>query len=33
LSAEVLARLADGLAISRVTVVTNPGGSFGYAVS
>jgi type VI secretion system protein VasG len=33
LSAEVLARLADGLTISRVTVVTDKTGSFGYTVS
>jgi type VI secretion system protein VasG len=33
LSAEVLARLGEGLSISRVTVVTNPTGSFGYTVS
>jgi type VI secretion system protein VasG len=33
LSGEVLARLANGLAISRVTVVTNPEGSFSYNVS
>ena len=33
LSAEVLARLAEGSAISRVTVVTNSAGSFGYTVS
>ena len=33
LSAEVLSRLADGTTISRVTVVTHPGGSFGYTVS
>ncbi len=33
LSAEVLARLAEGLSISRVTVVTNSAGSFGYNVS
>jgi type VI secretion system protein VasG len=33
LSAEVLASLAAGLSISRVTVVTRSGGSFGYTVS
>jgi type VI secretion system protein VasG len=33
LSAEVLARLADGSTISQVTVVTDPGGNFGYAVT
>ena len=33
LSAEVLARLGEGLSISRVTVVTNSSGSFGYNVS
>jgi type VI secretion system protein VasG len=33
LSADVLARLADGSSISRVTVVTNADGSFGYTVS
>jgi len=33
LSAEVLARLADGSTISRVTVVTDSAGSFGYTVS
>jgi type VI secretion system protein VasG len=33
LSAEVLARLADGLPISRVSVTTHPGGLFGYTVS
>ncbi len=33
LSAEVLAGLAAGTSISRVTVVTHPGGSFGYLVS
>ena len=33
LSAEVLARLADGSAISQVTVVTDPGGTFGYTLS
>jgi type VI secretion system protein VasG len=33
LSAEVLARLADGVAISRVTVVTNAAGSFDCTVS
>jgi type VI secretion system protein VasG len=33
LSAEVLARLVEGLLISRVTVVTNSAGSFGYTVS
>lgn len=33
LSAEVLARLAEGSSISRVTVVTDSAGSFGYTVS
>ncbi len=33
LSAEVLARLGEGLSISQVTVVTNSSGSFGYNVS
>jgi type VI secretion system protein VasG len=33
LSAEVLARLGEGLSISRVTVVTNSAGSFDYNVS
>ena len=33
LSAEVLSRLANGLTISRVTVVTDSKGSFGYTVS
>jgi type VI secretion system protein VasG len=33
LSAEVLARLADGTAISRVSVATTPEGSFRYTVS
>ncbi len=33
LSAEVLARMAEGLSISQVTVVTNSSGSFGYNVS
>ncbi len=33
LSAEVFGRLADGLSISQVTVVTNSSGSFGYNVS
>ncbi len=33
LSAEVLARLAEGSSISRVTVVTDSVGSFGYTVS
>jgi type VI secretion system protein VasG len=33
LSAEVLSRLANGMTISKVTVVTDPKGSFGYTVS
>ncbi|MDQ2763568.1 MAG: type VI secretion system ATPase TssH, partial [Pseudomonadota bacterium] len=33
LSAEVLARLADGLPISRVTVITDNAGSFSYTVA
>jgi type VI secretion system protein VasG len=33
LSADVLARLADGSSISRVCVITNADGSFGYTVS